>query len=108
MENEIGTIARFTGGVIALVGAAFGVGKYNSLIVKKKELYNDDGSLIYMSAKDADKCKEECQKIIADVATETNEKFDKIIGYVKEQNDRHIETTEFMGRVKQYMEMEKK
>ena len=107
MENELGLMARFTGGVIALAGAAFGLGKYNSMIVKKKELYNDDGSLVYMPAKDADKCKEECQKMIAEVTSENNIKFDKIIGYVKEQNDRHITTTEFIGRVKQYMENNK-
>lgn len=104
MEQQIGLLAKIGAGLSALVGAAFGAGKYNANVVKKKEIYNPDGSLIYMQAKDAKKCKEECREAINSITNETNQKFNKIISYMKEQNERHIQMVEFVGRVKQYME----
>jgi hypothetical protein len=110
MESEIGFIAKVGGAIVAglsVVGTIFGAGKYNATLVKKKELYHPDGKLIYMQAEDGKKCRDECDQTVAKITEETDKKFDKIIGYMKEQNDRHIQTTEFIGRVKQYMEQNK-
>jgi len=108
MENQwTSVIAKIAYSAIAVITGAFGLGKYNANVVKKKELYHPDGSLIYMAAKDAKKCKEECHQMMNKVTEETNQKFDKIVGYMKEQNERHIQMTEFVGRVKQYMEGDK-
>jgi len=108
MEQQIGLIAKIGAGLSALLGSAFGLGKYNASVVKKKELYDDKGNAIYMHLEDAKKCKEECLRIVSKVSEETEKKFDRIVGYMKEQNDRHIKTTEFIGRVKQYMESDSK
>ena len=104
MEQQLGLLAKIGAGLSALLGGAFGLGKYNANVVKKKEIYNPDGSLVYMPLKDAKKCKEECLQLVSKASKETEKKFDKIISYMEEQNDRHIKTTEFIGRVKQYME----
>jgi len=108
METQTPFILKAFGAITAALGSAFGLGKYNANIVKKKELYHTDGTLIYMQQKDANKCKEDCLKMVSKASEETEKKFDKIIGYMKEQNDRHIKTTEFIGRVKQYMESDSK
>lgn len=85
-------IVKLFGSAVALIGGAFGLGKYNANTVKKKELYNSDGSLIYLTA-------EQCRKNIEAV----NKKLDGITGYLKERNERDLELMEFVGHVKQYM-----
>lgn len=89
-ENQIGLWAKFIGAGITALGAAFGAGKYNSVLVKKKELYNPDGSPIYFTVKEA------------------TEKFDKIIGYMVKQNDESKEIAKFMGSVEQYIKNHKR
>lgn len=91
-ENQIGLLAKLSGAAIALVSAAFGLGKYNACVVKKNELYYSDGSLIYLTVKQAN---EQSEKI--------DEKLDKIVDHLKEQNKESKQISEFMGMVKQYI-----
>lgn len=92
MENEIGFMARLIGGIIALIGAAFGLGKYNANVVKKKGLYNPDGSLIYFTVQQA-----------TEQALQIDRKLDKIVDHMIEQNKESKEMANFVGSVKQYM-----
>jgi len=94
MENQFwNPVAKFIYGIIAFGGSAFGLGKYNGTIVKKKELYNEDGSLIYMTAESFD------EKISA-----IGEKVSEISDYIIDKNKQDLEMHEFVGTVKQFME----
>ena len=103
MEQQIGFISKLTGGILALLGAAFGLGKYNSCVVKKQELYKDDGSLIYLTTEQARKNIQDCRNTMSKELGMTHKKLDKIAEYLKEQNARQMEISEFIGAAKQFM-----
>jgi hypothetical protein len=106
-ESQFDFIAKMLAWFAGISGTLFGAGKYHSTIAKKKELYNPDGSLIYVPAKDAEKCKDECIKMINDVSKDNKEKWDKIVAHMTNQNTEMMKISEFMGGVKQYMKNNK-
>lgn len=107
MPETIDAFAKWIAGILTMLGGAFGLGKYNAKIVKKAELYDEKGNPLYMHLKDAKQCKQECVDLVSKITTETDKKFDQIVDYMKQQNERHIQMVEFMGTVKQFMKNSK-
>ena len=107
MEQQVGLITKIiagVGGVATLLGSAFGFGKYNANIVKKKELYNDDGSLIYMSKDDFKEVQEACREGVKNEIAVITEKVTKISDYLitKIEEDKKLNHT--LGKIEQFMD----
>ena len=107
MPEQMDFIAKLTGGILALAAGAFGLGKYNSKVVKKPEIYKPDGSLIYLTVEQAGKNISDCRKTMSKELETTHKKLDKITEYLKEQNSRQMEISEFIGAAKQFMKHNK-
>lgn len=102
MNGETTFLMRAFGIVVTLFAGAFGLGKYNANVVKKKELYDiKDGSLIYLTAESFEKAKESCQGNI-------NAKLDDINSVLIKRHDEDIKIANFMGRIEEFMETYKK
>jgi len=54
---------KIAGAISFLTGGAFGLGKYNAILVKKKELYKD-GVPLYEKVEDAKEARINCQEAI--------------------------------------------
>ena len=97
MEPETTPIYLKIGGAIfAMLGSAFGLGKYNASLVKKKELYKDDGSPIYLAV---DQFEKQQVKI--------NETLDKIGEVLQKRYDEDLRNANILGRIEQFMENNK-
>ena len=80
----------------------FGLGKYNAVLVKKKELYKD-GQSIYLTV---DKSKEniaDCRNVISKEIEGVNDNLDEIKVLLKERNDKDVVNAEVLGGIKQFM-----
>ena len=103
MESHVGLIAKIGAALVSLVGGAFGLGKYNSILVKRKELYNQNGSLIYLTAKKAEDNINDCRSAMAKEIEGVNKRLDKISNILIENNKRDMSNAEILGGIKQYM-----
>ena len=85
-----------------LLGGVFGLGKYNAVLVKKKELYKD-GQSIYLTV---DKSKEniaDCRNVMSKEIEGVNDNLDEIKVLLKERNDKDVVNAEVLGGIKQFM-----
>ncbi len=102
METQIGLFAKVGAGLSALLGGVFGLGKYNAVLVKKKELYKD-GQSIYLTV---DKSKEniaDCRNVMSKEIEGVNDNLDEIKVLLKERNDKDVVNAEVLGGIKQFM-----
>ena len=104
MEQQLGWLAKFTAGIITLLGSAFGLGKYNANIVKKRELYNKDGSQIYMAKDDFKEVQKACREGVKNEIVIITDKVTKISDYLlgKVEEDKKLNHT--LGRIEQFMD----
>jgi len=106
-EQQIGLIAKLFGIITASAAGLFGVGKYHGTLVKKPELYKSDGSLIYLTVEQSKQNITDCRNTMNKELETTHKKLDRITEYLKEQNSRQLEMSEFIGTVKQFMQNNK-
>ena len=98
---------KLGGTLLTLLGSAFGLGKYNANIVKKKELYKKDGSLIYLNVEGFEKIRLECQDNISRELVKINSKITKVNDTLERKHEEEIKVAKIMGRIEEFMNRSK-
>lgn len=107
MENQIGLLTKIGAGLSALLGGAFGLGKYNAVLVKKKELYREDGAPIYLTVEKSKENIASCKTGMGKELAGINLRLDKINQHLVATNEERVKTANLMGRIEQFMENSK-
>jgi len=103
METQTPFILKVVGAITAALGASFGLGKCYTNIVKKKELYQDDGQQIYLTVSKSKENTEDCRNAMSDKFTSIESKLDSISTVIAAQNEKDVVNARLAGAFEQYM-----